>query len=859
MLSLQLPTRPGLMLQLGSATADAARNEVFVGSSQNTSVVAELPCVSDVTDAFHDVEFVWDDSWLRWYVDQVLLLEEFILDAEEESSASEGDSNVVLELSVKNADGSAKLAVERIALDAGNASDPYCTPRYSSSSNCRAQECTEAIALGRCMDGGALLTDAISCCAAFSPRLGSIRGSLSVDEVESFIDEVNAAFPLITKVEELGRSVEDRPLRALCLGACNASEEQNVPQALFTGMHHAREPISMMVHYRNGDLAALELLTSRQLWFILVVNPDGYAHNEMMRVWEHNKIGQRKSGARTCDTSPPDAGVDLNRNYDVCFARDSKGSSTDQCGDDYNGPNAFSEPEAQAVRELVERNSSHFSVALNYHSYGKYFNLPFACQAEGEPTEPNNSVFVALAREMAHFNRFEYGQSWKESNLYTVNGETSDWMWQAHGIFAMSPEVGPAFNVSSVPGFWPPREDVPGLSTELHYSNLYLARLAGPAYSLIVTGVQLGAIDDGGTTVHHISVEVTVSNNGLRPASAELLGSVFMNGSSTSDIVHLDLKAEPEGSGLESASKSHTLMIPYSVADFHQSMNEIDALYLLVRDSFSCHLFRVAVHFHTSAEKTNLPNFQTWSALPLPRCGTCENFGASPNADESASKQDTSPICSEIQDVSNLEFVRTRNVVPPMTETKVDSASSSRFGPTTAPTPVISTSSGPAPSTATNDASSNVNSSASAPSEASNDQRASISSSILPSSVTWSGPVVMASLACIALLAVVVLFFRRRRRRSKNKPARAKSASGTQKRRSNVQYSRIDEDAASSPATRVKQPNYDEEDEEIDLLDAECGETGLSPDDDAVVVMKDRATSPRRASKALRSPTEDVV
>ena len=82
---------------------------------------------------------------------------------------------------------------------------------------------------------------------AFSPRLGSIQGSLSVDEVETFIDEVAATFPLITKVEELGQSSEKRPLRALCLGACYAPHEQKIPQALFTGMHHAREVIAQFL------------------------------------------------------------------------------------------------------------------------------------------------------------------------------------------------------------------------------------------------------------------------------------------------------------------------------------------------------------------------------------------------------------------------------------------------------------------------------------------------------------------------------------------------------------------------------------------------------------------------------------
>ncbi|KAG6582951.1 Zinc carboxypeptidase [Phytophthora cinnamomi] len=846
-LSVHLPVHGGLNMTLGSAPAGAEKNEVLVASSQNTTLVAELPCVTDVADAFHDVDFVWDDEWMRWYVDEVLLLEEFIHELGEGKSASDGGGSVVVELSVKGEEKSVnevKLAVERIELSSANASDPWCAPRYSTSSNCRAQE-------------------------SFFPRLGSIQGSLSVDEVDSYISEIAEAFPLITRVDVLGQSVEKRPLRALCLGACHAAEDQHVPQALYTGMHHAREPISMMnmvytidiltTDYRNGDLGALELLSSRQLWFILVVNPDGYAHNEMMRVWEHDKMGQRKSAAPTCDKSPPDAGVDLNRNYDVCFALNTKGSSNEPCGDDYNGPRAFSEPETQAVRELVERNTSDFSVALNYHSFGKYFNLPFACEDEGIPAEPNNSVFVALARELAHFNGFDYGQSWKESNLYTVNGETSDWMWQAHNIFAMSPEVGPAFETASVPGFWPPREDVPQLSADLHYTNLQAARMAGPVYSLSLKSVQLGAIADGDSTSSFLSVEVVVLNSGLRPGSAELLGSVFVNGTSASDAVHLELKAEPEGFSSGVAEEIYTLMIPHFGDDFHRSMKEIDALYLVVRDAFSCQLFRVAVHFDTTAEKTNLPNVQTWAALPLPRCGTCEQFGAPLSVEVSTNSITTSPICSGTKDVVVLKPVRTREIGLSTSSGSASSTANSGISPAAslpAPSPSATINANPTATAATIEA--NVNgSSGSASAATTRDQLASVSSSILPSSVSWSGPVAMASLAGVVLLVVVVLFFRRRRRRTKKKPARAKAASGVQKRRSNVQYSRIDEDP-NSPAASTEQLNYDDEDDELDLLDAECGERGLSSHDEDVVVSKNQS-SPRRTSKTLRSSSEDVV
>ncbi|CAI5739040.1 unnamed protein product [Hyaloperonospora brassicae] len=772
----QLPARNRLTMALGSAPFPAALNEVQVGSSQlNTSIVAELPCISNVADAFLGVDFVWDDKWMRWYVNDVLLLEEIIREVDgSEKDASVEDPRFVVDLSVTRS--GAAVAVERIALSKGNSSDPLCAPSHSNASNCRVQK-------------------------PFSPRLGSIRGSLSVDEVEAFIDDVAATFPLITKVEQLGQSVEKRPLRALCLGACYAPQEKKVPQALFTGMHHAREPISMMnlvytidiltSDYRNGDLAALELLASRQLWFILVVNPDGYARNEILRVWEHDKIGQRKSAALTCDNSSADAGVDLNRNYDICFAQDNKGSSNEPCGDDYNGPNAFSEPETQAVRDLVRRVTSNFSVALNYHSHGKFFNIPFACRVEGEPSGSSNSVFVALAQEMARFNGFQHGQAWKESNLYTVNGETSDWMWQAHGIFAMSPEVGPAFDVESVVGFWPHRDEVPKLSAELHYSNLYISRMAGPVYGLVVNHVKLmSPIDGKGSTVSFVSVDVTLWNSGLRSAAAELVGSMFVNGSNASDTVPLELNAVPRGSG---------------------NSAETQSLYLVVRDAFSCHLFRVATHFHTNAHH---PSFRTWIALPLPRCGICEVFGVSANADKANNSQHVSPACFGTEDVAMLEPVRTRNIGRAISVIKTfkhrvkDSALH-----------VVQ------PETAAHTPASNIESADGVPADLAAKRWTSWAS--LPS-MSSSSIVSLAIMVGTTLLVVAILYFCRHRRRHM-KPASAEAAPKVRKGRRKVKYSRIDEQCAHSPV-QDELVHFDEESKGNGLLGAKCGEKNTCGD-----------------------------
>jgi hypothetical protein len=108
-----------------------------------------------------------------------------------------------------------------------------------------------------------------------------------------------------------------------------------------------------------------QLLFSRQLWFILVVNPDGYVYNEHdIRSWtkvkngtrdkhhdteeeddnedkdneDDTKVdidfsGQRKNRRPSTCSSLKDSGVDLNRNYDICFARDATGSSMDVCAE----------------------------------------------------------------------------------------------------------------------------------------------------------------------------------------------------------------------------------------------------------------------------------------------------------------------------------------------------------------------------------------------------------------------------------------------------------------------------------------------------------------------------------------------
>ena len=118
--------------------------------------------------------------------------------------------------------------------------------------------------------------------------------------------------------------------------------------------------------FEAGDKATAALLESRRLWFIPAVNPDGYMSN--MAHAPHGGGDQRKNSAPgVCDSGGKgyqEAGVDLNRNYGLCWSGDCPtghdvvphadcGSSTTPCAEDYRGTSAFSEPESRAVRDFL--------------------------------------------------------------------------------------------------------------------------------------------------------------------------------------------------------------------------------------------------------------------------------------------------------------------------------------------------------------------------------------------------------------------------------------------------------------------------------------------------------------------------
>ncbi len=315
-------------------------------------------------------------------------------------------------------------------------------------------------------------------------HLGSMGGYMTLAEVIAELDTLKKMFPtLITSKQSLGNTIENRPVYMVKISD-NPEIDEDEPELLYTALHHAREPESMMqmiyfMYYLlenyNSDPAVQYLVNNREMYFIPVVNPDGYEYN---RVTNPNGGGMWRKNRRNNGGS---YGVDLNRNYgpDNYWNAPNGGSSTSPSSDTYRGTAPFSEPETQIIRDFLAARK--IKNALNYHTYGNYLIFPYgALSAE----TPDSLIFREFAYDMTRYNNYLVGNDMQTVG-YSTRGNSDDYFYDgdtlANGgkIFAMTPEVG-----NSSDGFWPPQSRIFPLAQENVHPNLYYAWTAGEYISL---------------------------------------------------------------------------------------------------------------------------------------------------------------------------------------------------------------------------------------------------------------------------------------------------------------------------------------------------------------------------------------
>lgn len=328
-------------------------------------------------------------------------------------------------------------------------------------------------------------------------ELGAMGGYLTYQEMLDELDQMKALYPdLITAKSNIGTfltegqpdnsttpSIGGNGIKWVKISDNPDTSSEGEPQILYTAIHHAREPasLSQLIFYMwyllenyDSDPEIRSIVDNTELYFVPVINPDGYLYNEKTDpngggFWRKN----RKNGY----------GTDLNRNYDYYINGDpnnnvwgGEGTSSNTGSEVYHGPAPFSEVETQAIKWFVENHD--FVMAFNNHTSGDLLLYPYG-YTDNAPT-PEDDLFQGVSAELVSRNGFDNIIS---SDLYPAAGDSDDFMYgtiNTHDkIYAFTPEIGPSF--------WPPSNQIEGICKSMMYLNITAAKMVNNYASVTET------------------------------------------------------------------------------------------------------------------------------------------------------------------------------------------------------------------------------------------------------------------------------------------------------------------------------------------------------------------------------------
>ncbi|HEV8359997.1 MAG TPA: M14 family metallopeptidase [Candidatus Thermoplasmatota archaeon] len=268
----------------------------------------------------------------------------------------------------------------------------------------------------------------------------------TLEEIENHTLNYSAARPDVARVEVIGHTLEGRPLYDVVL--TNLSSAGPKPHILLDGGHHGNElagtelvlyTIDFLLANHPANATVRALLDDFELHFVPLVNPDGYA-------------AQTRGNA---------LGVNLNRNYDVDWGNPI-GSNTPVTGIvahatgqpiqsvpivlENAGPAPFSEPETQAMRDLMERLHDRFAFYLTMHTPTNGFVAPWGAADPPFAIPANESaVFEAELQWVRDHTEYAAGKAqWGNFSAglpYSPSGSSQDWVYMRHRAAAYTLEV----------------------------------------------------------------------------------------------------------------------------------------------------------------------------------------------------------------------------------------------------------------------------------------------------------------------------------------------------------------------------------------------------------------------------------
>jgi hypothetical protein len=316
-------------------------------------------------------------------------------------------------------------------------------------------------------------------------------------EMVKELDSLQSVYPDIAKMDSIGTSTRgERVIWAFKISD-NVRIEEDEPAVLYNGVHHACEVMGLeicmglindLLSAYGSDSRTTFWIDNTEIWFIPLLNPDGYSAvtSELSLYWRKN--ARNLDGGEgpyeyqcndwwTCYTE----GVDLNRNYDFNWEY---GGSYQPWHYNYRGEYPFSELETEALRELAL--AQRFALSISYHSYGEIVFYPWVWGSGYSPDEPTlGDIALNIALRITKQNGEE---PYDYSHNGALAGMSTNWLYGKLGTFDFIVEVLP------YPFFIPPGHQV---------QSVYLNNRAGALYLLErVHGSSItGRITDSGTNL----------------------------------------------------------------------------------------------------------------------------------------------------------------------------------------------------------------------------------------------------------------------------------------------------------------------------------------------------------------------
>uniref|UniRef100_A0A182YKX0 Peptidase M14 domain-containing protein n=3 Tax=Anopheles stephensi TaxID=30069 RepID=A0A182YKX0_ANOST len=286
-------------------------------------------------------------------------------------------------------------------------------------------------------------------------------------EIYDYLDELAAAYNGLVRVSEIGRTHEDRPIKAITIST-RGTIDQTRPIVFMDGGIHAREwagvmSVMYMIHeYVEHSEDYAEQLSNTDYVIVPVANPDGYVYtHEQNRLWRKN----RSPGNVLC------YGVDLNRNFPFMWDR-----TTTECTNNFAGHAASSENETKALIAAMDQYKAAIRMYLAVHTYGEMILWPWGYDFLHAPNAEDLQRLGEQARDAlvaAGGPEYEVGNS--ADVLYTATGATDDYAYSLGVPYSYTIEL----TGGGSQGFDLPASDLPRVTSQTFELLKVFGRHAG--------------------------------------------------------------------------------------------------------------------------------------------------------------------------------------------------------------------------------------------------------------------------------------------------------------------------------------------------------------------------------------------